>query len=129
MILLLLLNTLITAQLKDTVIYGMEVYCNIGKEWNAEEGDTLLFTTKVPLYSNEYYYLLLTGDARQLQVWYKITDNLPVDEWAVGINNTNGKYHLLAWWDPWSYYELQIAFVAMYAGTRELNIFFEKWRN
>ena len=71
MILLLLGFT--TAQLQCDTIDGVIIYYNIGNVWDAEEGDTLVFTTKIPLSSKEEYRLRMTGDARGLQVWYKLS--------------------------------------------------------
>jgi len=124
---ILLLLSFITAQLQCDTIEGTIVYYNVGNVWDAEVGDTLVFTTKIPMSTQEQYRLRMTGDARQLQVWYKLSEKFPLNEWNDGFQTNNNK-HIIRWWNPWSYYELQIALVATYTGERELNIFFEKWR-
>jgi hypothetical protein len=122
-----LLLSFVTAQLQCDTIEGVVVYYNVGNEWNAEAGDTLVFTTKIPLSTKEEYRLRITGDARQLQIWYKLSEKFPLNEWTDGFA-TGSKYHVLKWWNPWSYYELRIALIAQASGTRQLNLFFEKWR-
>jgi hypothetical protein len=123
---ILLILSFITAQLQCDTIDETIIYSNVGNEWDAEAGDTLVFTTKIPMSTKEEYRLRMTGDARGLQVWYKLSYKFPLNEWTDGFT-TGGNYHIIKWWNPWQFYELQIALVALVGGERELNVFFEKW--
>ena len=126
MLIFLLLNTFITAQLQDTAFANITLYYNVNYEWDAQEGDTLLFTTKIPMYKREEYRIRIVGDGRYLRVMGKKFEKYPVDEWFIGISNTNNKRHICRWWKP-DYCEIQIAIIAMHEGTRVFSVFFDKW--
>jgi len=129
LLILFLLSTVDNLELQQDSTGGVTYmwYCD-GYVWDAQVGDTLMLYPAIPLGLYDNYILKMGGDARALRLFYRINVNLPIDNWEIAINNTQGNKNIRKEWHPWEQYKLRMAAVALIAGERNLRFYFLRYR-
>lgn len=91
------------------------------KEWNAEQGDSLI-TSGISLGVYDYYQLDMNGISDMIVGWYIDTSKLPINEWDVAISNTGSKDRIFKSVKVWDKQELFIGFRARTTENRTVKV-------